>query len=65
MGRGLTYPLSPNEERRAGRLELEFMTAGAPRRPAKGGAQKRRPDRCTNYLLGRGGSFVTGRAMLR
>lgn len=48
-----------------GGFELEFMTAEVPAPTGEGRAQKRKPDRPTNYLLGRGGSFVTGRAMLR
>jgi len=48
-----------------GGLELEFMTAAVPAPTGEGRAQKRRPGRSTNYLFGRGGSFVTGRAMLR
>lgn len=41
------------------------MTAEVPAPTGEGRVQKRKPDRPTHYLLGRGLSFVTGRAMLR
>ena len=38
------------------------MTAEVPEPTGEGRAKKWRPGRSTNYLLGRAGSFVTGRA---
>ena len=63
---GPHLPAGPRTENSGqGGLELEFMTAAVPAPTGEGRAQKWRPGRSTNYLLGRGGSFVTGRAMLR
>lgn len=64
-GSDLTYPLAPNEEQRAGRFGTRVHDRRVPAPTGEGRAQKRRPGRSTNYLFGRGGSFVTGRAMLR
>ena len=62
----LTYPPSP-ERRTAGRevWSPSSCRPESPRRPSEGQAQKRRPDRSTNYLLRRGGSYLAVRAMLR
>ena len=62
----LTYPPSP-ERRTAGRevWSPSSCRPESPRRPGEGQAQKRRPDRSTNYLLRRGGSYLAVRARLR
>ena len=62
----LTYPPSP-VRRTAGRevWSPSSCRPESPRRPSEGQAQKRRPDRSTNYLLRRGGSYLAVRAMLR
>jgi hypothetical protein len=62
---GPHLPPSPEEERQVGRFGAELMTAGVLRRPGEGQAQKRRPDRSTNYLFRCGGSFVVVCARLR